>query len=46
MEYNSFGKIVWVPMLYTNADYTASNACYEKIDYVLQGKLCTIGKIK
>ena len=34
----------YMPMLYTNADYTASNACYEKIGYVLQGKLCTIEK--
>lgn len=33
----------FVPMLYTNADYVASNACYEKIGYVLRGKLCTIG---
>ena len=33
----------YVPMLYTDADYVASNACYEKIGYVLQGKLCTIG---
>lgn len=33
----------YVPMLYTNADYTASNACYKKIGYVLQGKLCTVG---
>lgn len=33
----------YVPTLYTNADYTASNACYEKIGYVLKGKLCTIG---
>lgn len=32
-----------IPMLYTDADYTASNACYEKIGYVLRGKLCTIG---
>lgn len=32
----------YVPMLYTNADYVASNACYEKIGYVLRGKLCTI----
>lgn len=30
------------PMLYTDADYVASNACYEKIGYVLRGKLCTI----
>lgn len=33
----------YVPMLYTDADYVASNACYEKIGYVLRGKLCTIG---
>ena len=33
----------YVPMLYTDADYVASNACYEKICYVLRGKLCTIG---
>ena len=33
----------YVPMLYTDADYTASNACYEKIGYVLRGKLRTIG---
>lgn len=31
------------PMLYTDADYTASNACYEKIGYVRRGRLCTIG---
>lgn len=33
----------YLPMLYTDADYLASNACYEKIGYVLRGKLCTIG---
>ena len=33
----------FVPMLYTDADYVASNACYEKIGYILRGKLCTIG---
>lgn len=33
----------YIPMLYTNADYIASNACYEKIGYILRGKLCTIG---
>ena len=32
----------YTPMLYTDADYIASNACYEKIGYVLQGKLCTL----
>lgn len=34
----------YVPMLYTDANYIASNACYEKIGYVLRGKLCTIDK--
>ncbi len=33
----------YIPMLYTDADYPASNACYEKIGYILRGKLCTIG---
>ena len=32
----------YIPMLYTDADYPASNACYEKIGYQLRGKLCTI----
>ena len=31
-----------VPMLYTDADYAASNACYEKIGYIPRGKLCMI----
>lgn len=35
----------YTPMLYTNADYVASNACYEKIGYVQRGKLCTIGYV-
>ncbi len=34
----------YIPMLYTDADYIASNACYEKIGYILRGKLCTIGQ--
>ena len=33
----------YLPHLYTDADNTASNACYEKIGYVVKGKLCTIG---
>ncbi len=33
----------YVPMLYTDANYAASSACYEKIGYVLRGRLCTIG---
>ena len=33
----------YLPMLYTDADYKASNACYEKIGFILRGKLCTIG---
>ena len=32
-----------VPMLYTDADYAPSNACYEKIGFVRRGSLCTIG---
>ena len=30
------------PVLYTDADYVASNACYEGIGYVKQGSLCTV----
>lgn len=33
----------YLPMLYTDGNYAASNACYAKIGYVLRGKLCTIG---
>ena len=33
----------YMPMLYTNADYQASNACYRKIGYVPRGRLCSIG---
>lgn len=33
----------YIPKLYTDADYVASNSCYEKIGYVLRGKLCLIG---
>lgn len=32
----------YVPMLYSDADYAASNACYQKVGYILRGKLCTI----
>ena len=32
----------FLPMLYTDADYVASNKCYEKIGFVMRGKLCTI----
>ena len=31
-----------MPMLYTDADYVASNACYEKIGFILRGNLCTM----
>ena len=34
----------FTPMLYTDADYAASNACYQKVGYVRQGGLCTIRK--
>ena len=30
------------PMLYTDANYPASNACYEGIGYRLRGRLCTV----
>ncbi len=33
------------PILYTDADYKASNAYYEKLGNRIQGKLCFIGKI-
>ena len=33
----------FLPMLYTDADYAASNACYEKIGYIRRGELCTVG---
>ncbi len=32
-----------LPLLYTDADYEASNACYTGIGFVLEGSLCTIG---
>ena len=32
----------FTPMLYTNANYVASNECYKKIGYKLKGRLCTI----
>ena len=32
----------YIPMLYTDADYKASNNCYENIGYILRGKICTI----
>ena len=32
----------FTPMLYTDADYPASNACYKKIGYRSRGELCTV----
>ena len=32
----------FTPMLYTDADYAASNACYTKVGYQCRGRLCTI----
>lgn len=32
------------PMLYTDANYAASNACYMQIGYQLQGELRTVGR--
>lgn len=31
------------PILYTNADYAASNGCYMKVGYEKKGSLCSIG---
>ena len=31
-----------IPTLYTDADYSASNACYEEIGYTKMGSLCTV----
>lgn len=33
-----------IPILYTNADYEASNECYKKIGYEEVGSLCTVCK--
>lgn len=33
------------PMLYTDADYSASNGCYQKVGYIVRGKLCTIAAV-
>ena len=35
----------YMPMLYTDAGYPASNACYEKIGYQLRGGLCTVSAL-
>ena len=32
------------PILYTDADYGASNACYQKLGYAQIGSLCTVKK--
>ena len=32
----------YTPILYTNADYAASNACYRQIGYELRGQLTTL----
>ena len=32
----------FIPILYTNADYPASNECYKKIGYKVKGKLCMV----
>lgn len=31
-----------LPILYTNADYVASNACYKKVGYKVVGSLCEV----
>ena len=35
----------YTPMLYTDANYAASNACYQKIGYELRGRVCTIRRM-
>ena len=32
----------FIPILYTNANYAASNECYKKIGYTVKGKLCMV----
>lgn len=32
----------YLPMLYTDANYAASNACYQKIGFIPRGRICTI----
>lgn len=32
------------PILYTNGDYAASNACYKKVGYEEKGSLCSVGR--
>ena len=34
----------YTPILYTNADYAASNGCYQKVGYVCRGTLCTVAE--
>lgn len=34
----------FIPILYTNADYAASNTCYQKIGYRQVGSLVSVGK--
>ncbi|MGN0395853.1 MAG: GNAT family N-acetyltransferase [Coprococcus sp.] len=33
----------YIPTLYTNADYAASNKCYQKIGFEICGSLCMVG---
>jgi predicted GNAT family acetyltransferase len=35
----------FMPILYTDADYAASNACYSKIGYQCRGRLCTLAAL-
>ena len=36
------GEAGFPPVLYTDANYPASNTCYQKIGYRLRGRLCTV----
>jgi len=33
----------FIPTLYTNADYAASNKCYQKVGFEIRGSLCMVG---
>lgn len=49
LVYNVTNQIIErgeIPLLYTDADYAASNSCYVGIGYKLLGNLCTLCQMK
>ena len=40
---NHIIKLGKTPTLYTDADYSASNACYTAIGFTVRGGLCAVG---